>query len=698
MLSYVFPAVRDHSDILKVFDTVLDSTAAASSVPVFCYLLFVFLFARAELIDILPRRFQMVSKLMLLIFIPAIVALNDIVIGFANHKDRDVWTFLTGFALALLVAYQLMAFCLTFYRLTKAVLNQRRIEVAASDETQLLRGTGWITAGLKFGAIETILGFAPDGFGSAIIRRSMRSLARLCIIIGLIKGLDTTENFTSLEDGTGDGRDNFRRSLLQNVSSDPRHSTLRQLSPPAPSFHSFPRVPQGLASSESGLPPAIEKATDAKEVSSAGRRAMAGESERVTIQYENGAPRLHMRFSALGVPEFPIPMSNLTRTATEVAQKPRPSRRATFHADSSGFPSPLNALGLYEPVPRTSPNVAKPVPPTNITSDPRSSPKNYRPSSKETRSESSYSNVTRSTADSYTSLSTVRELASQFPPLPTRMLEAARQSAANNGTPVDFWDDSAFFSHASSVGPMASPPISPESVAIVTPFTTGGKPPALMATRPLDTTVSDSPTTTPTTTVSGYMTTPAISMSTALTDDANMEFGSVRGSVKTRTFARDSPRVGLPTREPAEWVDFDGIPGSSLPPVIEETVAEGQTHRSQQSGSMDSMRISWLRNPDIEEPRVVQAVSLRSQVARIKSIGKAPMRVTPRPTRSGHFRNSLHIEHIQIPPREDAYNVEIIQCSLGPLYDQNVLRDSDVLGTEDLNHTHNQRTIDRGYL
>lgn len=45
-----------------------------------------------------------------------------------------------------------------------------------------------MTTGIKLGAIETVIGFAPMGFGGAFTRRIIRLLARACLAIGVVKG------------------------------------------------------------------------------------------------------------------------------------------------------------------------------------------------------------------------------------------------------------------------------------------------------------------------------------------------------------------------------------------------------------------------------------------------------------------------------------------------------------------------------
>lgn len=79
---------------------------------------------------------------------------------------------------------------LTFYRIVKALVDQRRIEASGTEETErrLFNGVGWLALGTKLGAIETVIGFADGGFGLFFTRRLLRLLARACLTIGVIKG------------------------------------------------------------------------------------------------------------------------------------------------------------------------------------------------------------------------------------------------------------------------------------------------------------------------------------------------------------------------------------------------------------------------------------------------------------------------------------------------------------------------------
>jgi hypothetical protein len=114
------------------------------------------------------------------------------------------------------------------------------------------------------------------------------------------------------------GRKQFRQSRLREFISNPRLSTFRQLSPTATGFHATARAPTNVVVSpsekvksskaslfrsqkqqrhsvltlQSGLP-GMDRFANIKEKES---------KRRVTVHYNNGAPKLHMRFSTLIVP------------------------------------------------------------------------------------------------------------------------------------------------------------------------------------------------------------------------------------------------------------------------------------------------------------------------------------------------------------------------------------------------------------
>lgn len=108
--------------------------------------------------------------------------------GFNRPQNQSIWFFLTALALALLTAYQALVWSFTFVRVVKAFLAQRRIETQSVDEGYFMNGIGWLSAGVKLGAIETVAGLAQGGFNGAIIRRVIRLCSRACLCMGVIKG------------------------------------------------------------------------------------------------------------------------------------------------------------------------------------------------------------------------------------------------------------------------------------------------------------------------------------------------------------------------------------------------------------------------------------------------------------------------------------------------------------------------------
>ncbi|KAJ7216372.1 hypothetical protein GGX14DRAFT_604502, partial [Mycena pura] len=389
LLSHNIPAVRDSVSVFSIVDIVLGAT---SFLPIFFYISFVYLFTRGELTDTLPKRLQNAANVLLLIFIPAIVALNElssfvgisrgtipvdgreiVAIGFKTAADQQLWTFLTSLTLALLTAFEAINFCFAFYRLIRAFVDQRRIETTSTDQAHLLRGIGWIAGGFKLGAIETVIGFAQGGFGGALTRRIVRFLARAFLIIGIVKGVDHVDDFAEVTKEMSSGRPQFRRSRLGNLISNPRFSTFRQLSPTANEFYTAPRAGRSAGPtrrlSEGNLPPmpAMTEFAQVKREATMtrARTADAGVArprQRVTVQYAGGAPTLHMRFSELEMPSPAIIAESIksrpiSSTWVSIARSSRyapssnpsfaydaPPRMSEFSARSSGYPDSLNAV------------------------------------------------------------------------------------------------------------------------------------------------------------------------------------------------------------------------------------------------------------------------------------------------------------------------------------------------------------------
>ncbi|KAJ7677619.1 hypothetical protein B0H17DRAFT_1206900 [Mycena rosella] len=396
LLSHTLPAVRDSVTVFSIVDIVLGAT---SFVPIFFYTLFVYLFTRGELIDTLPKRFQSIANWLLLFFIPAIVALNElssfigisrrslllgdgrevVAIGFKSINDQQLWTFLTSLTLALLTAFEAINFCFAFYRLVRAFIDQRRIETTSTDQAHLIRGIGWITGGFKLGAVETVIGFAQGGFGGALTRRILRFLARAFLIIGIVQGVDEMDDFADITKEMSSGRQQFRRSRLGMMISNPRFSTFRQLSPNATAFR---------AQAEP-KPEMSEFAQLKREVTTIRPDNISGlrPQQRVTVQFESGAPTLHMRFSGLEMPSPAV-------IAEKVKSRPLSSSWVSIARSSRYAPSIAPSFAFGEPVPTTYPEFIF-----------------ERKPSQENRG-TMFSTASSAYPDSLTA---VRELAAQFP-------------------------------------------------------------------------------------------------------------------------------------------------------------------------------------------------------------------------------------------------------------------------------------------
>jgi hypothetical protein len=203
-----------------------------SFLPLLFYTLFVYAMSVKGLIPILPARFHRVTAVFLVIFIPIIIAFNEVAsfigithrceskmlrlrlngqflttrsqvipspdpnsmdvigIGFSTNNNKNLWTIMTSFTLGTLAFFQMFAFSLALLRLARIFVNQRSMETSMLpvDEVYIFKGIAWIVIGLKLGAIETVIGFAPRSFGIALARRIFRMLSRACLVVGTAKG------------------------------------------------------------------------------------------------------------------------------------------------------------------------------------------------------------------------------------------------------------------------------------------------------------------------------------------------------------------------------------------------------------------------------------------------------------------------------------------------------------------------------
>ncbi|PIL28974.1 hypothetical protein GSI_09021 [Ganoderma sinense ZZ0214-1] len=243
VFTHTLPTIGTSLDSFKALDIII---GVASFIPLFLYTFSLYLLTTAELIPSLPVRFQNITKYALLAFIPLIVVLNELGsfigityrqfgggsspielgVGFSNTTAE---MFISSVTLVLLTAFQATNFCIAFYRLVRALSHQRTLDASQQEkemEAHLFRGLGWIVAGMKLGAIETVIGFAQGGFGIALTRRILRLLSHACLIIGIVKGVDTIEDFQLYSPSEVRKR---RKSTLRAMIQNPRFSTFRHV-------------------------------------------------------------------------------------------------------------------------------------------------------------------------------------------------------------------------------------------------------------------------------------------------------------------------------------------------------------------------------------------------------------------------------------------------------------------------------------
>lgn len=111
------------------------------------------------------------------------------VIG-VKFTQRELELFFNSLTLVLLVIFQALNFLACFFRLFQAIQNHRRIQETGNNDNEihLFNGIGWMTAGIKLGVVESVIGFAAGDFGLTLTRRILRMLGRALLIVGIVKG------------------------------------------------------------------------------------------------------------------------------------------------------------------------------------------------------------------------------------------------------------------------------------------------------------------------------------------------------------------------------------------------------------------------------------------------------------------------------------------------------------------------------
>ena len=110
--------------------------------------------------------------------------------GLTSDRARVLWSLLNSIALAVFIIYQGTTFFLTLFRLSRHFFMERDESLSRrpNKDAMTIKGTGWLAAGIKLGAIETLLAFIPNGWELVFARRLCRLLGRIFLLIGVLKG------------------------------------------------------------------------------------------------------------------------------------------------------------------------------------------------------------------------------------------------------------------------------------------------------------------------------------------------------------------------------------------------------------------------------------------------------------------------------------------------------------------------------
>lgn len=464
IIPIVVPAVRDHLSVFKTIDIVIASTCA---IPIAFYMIFLYFFSTNSIIPELPQRLQVPSRLALLLFIPLVLITTGLssflgitrretssplgprpAIGFSLTSDRFLWTLLTSLSLGLFTAFQCIAWLLSLYRLILAFADQRRIEASNLDERRFFKGTGWISGGIKLGAVETVLGFIIDTtFGLVAARRVLRVCSRGLIVLGLSKGLDEHEDFHQVQEELRQRSNPKRRSNLRDLISNPRISTFLQLSP-----NPTRRMSQMQMYEPKSGDPRMSPAQSIAYLANTRRNA----KDRVTIHFApDNTPHLQMRFSSLDLPSPRMFVESMRESLSNSISGPMTRRNSdmTSSMDTGAYQSsfyangrtrsgsiqggmspttsaytrrsmsaytytPRQSMSAYTYTPRQStshaPHRSQSHPHQSTSTLPyQSNPRPYQSTSEKEQNHRSMTSVASGPG--------IGELASQFPPLPTRV-------------------------------------------------------------------------------------------------------------------------------------------------------------------------------------------------------------------------------------------------------------------------------------
>lgn len=93
------------------------------------------------------------------------------------------------FSLAMFAVFEVVAFLLLLARLMKVTRRKRRGEsMNGTGEIHHFRGIIYMNLGMLLNLVETLVGFSHQSFTLALARRVTKTVGRILIILGLLKG------------------------------------------------------------------------------------------------------------------------------------------------------------------------------------------------------------------------------------------------------------------------------------------------------------------------------------------------------------------------------------------------------------------------------------------------------------------------------------------------------------------------------
>lgn len=457
----------------------------------------------------------------------------------------------------------------------------------------------------------------------------------------------------------------FRRSQIHEFISNPRSSTFRQLSPKAAIAHAAQRASDihdksatYVTLTAAGLP-CMEHFADV--------RAQNG-CQRVTVQYDQGKPTLHMRLSLLDIPS-PTTIVEETQSGPQ-SDTPRLDRKSVFRDSTDSVPSFSEPFELVT-APRRMLSQRSARARLYQTASPATSPSPYSDpgTSVEPREQQDIDCMRsmRSTTDSFQA---VQDLTDQFPgpPLASKNQNTSIISSVTEKAPIEVSlipqalgspselrleeQGDIFPSYDSSW----SNNYSSKQPTLYTVTGTTLKPAPLYSENPFNDDEEED-TISPSRIAIADKETPDATASRSRhinsLHDSEAGSGDSATAIDTGISWKLQPLRG----ESPHSVDEKVTPTTECKSRATSHLPQAETsstlHSHERDMSMDHLTVPWSKSADIEEEagRLVKAMAKDIPLSRVKSIGKAPRKFTPLPIQASPGRGSMHLKPIVVPPR-----------------------------------------------